>query len=97
MLKVGIDEGKDGKPSEFEVVVIIKATNGDKSKEAQSSAIKVRIKRVTTVTLHKMSEKLPDSNDSTPGAMEVMQGSTVIPGGTVDGVKPALRYQSLLL
>ena len=94
LLKVGIDEGKDGKPSEFEVVVIIKATNGDKSKEAQSLPIKVQIKRVTTVTLHKMSEKLPDSNDSTPGAMEVMQGSTVILGGTVDGVKLGSKCDS---
>ena len=94
MLKVGIDEGKDGKPSEFEIVVIIKATNGDKSKEAQSLPIKVQIKRVTTVTLHKMSEKLPDSNDSTPGAMEVMQGSTVILGGTVDGVKLGSKCDS---
>lgn len=94
LLKVGIDEGKDGKPSEFEVVVIIKATNGDKSKEAQSSAIKVQIKRVTTVTLHKMSEKLPDSNDSTPGAMEVMQGSTVYLGGTAGGVNLGKKCDS---
>ena len=87
LLKVGIDEGKDGKISEFEVVVTIKATNDDKSKEAQSSAIKVRIKRVTKVTLYKESEELPDSDDTAPGALEVMQGSTVVLGGTVDGVK----------
>ena len=85
LLKVGTDEGKDGQISEFEVVATIKATNGDKSKEVQSSAIKVQVKRVNKVTLYKKSEELPDSSDTAPGALEVMQGSTVVLGGIVDG------------
>lgn len=85
MLKVGIDEGKGGKPSEFEVVVIIKATNGDKSKEAQSLPIKVQIKRVNTVTLSKKSEDVEAGYEDKPGTMEALQGSTITIGGEAGG------------
>ena len=70
----------------FDVKVTTEAIDEVSKKQAETT-ITVYVKRVTKVTLHKMSEKLPDSNDSTPGALEVMQGSTVVLGGTVDGVK----------
>lgn len=70
----------------FDVKVTTEAIDEESKKQAETS-ITVYVKRVTKVTLHKKSEELPDSNNSTPGALEVMQGSTVILGGTVDGVK----------
>ena len=44
------------------------------------------MKRVTKVTLNKKSEELLNPNDNIPGKLEVMQGSTVVLVGTVDGV-----------
>mgnify|MGYP002672692812 CR=1 FL=1 len=77
----------------FQVKVTTTAKNDEDNSPAEAT-VTVYVKRVTKVTLHKMSEKLPDSNDSTPGAMEVMQGSTVILGGTVDGVKLGSKCDS---
>ena len=82
ILKIGEKENHQS----FRVKVTTTAKNDEDNSPAEAT-ITVYVKRVTKVTLHKMSEKLHDSNDSTPGALEVMQGSTVILGGTVDGVK----------
>lgn len=82
ILKIGEKENHQS----FQVKVTTTAKNDEDNSPAEAT-ITVYVKRVTKVTLHKMSEKLPDSNDSTPGALEVMQGSTVVLGGTVDGVK----------
>ncbi len=68
--------------------VKVKTTAADEVSGKQAEAtITVYVKRVTKVSLCKNSEELPDSDGTTPGELEVMQGSTVTLGGTVDGVK----------
>ena len=78
--------GKKETHERFQVKVTTTAKNDEDNSPAQAT-ITVYVKRVTKVTLYKKSEELPNSDDTTPGALEVMQGSTVVLGGTVDGVK----------
>ncbi len=82
ILKIGEKETHQS----FRVKVTTTAKNDEDNSPAEAT-VTVYVKRVTKVTLRKESEKLLDSNDTTPGALEVMQGSTVVLGGTVDGVK----------
>ena len=70
----------------FDVKVTTEAIDEVSKKQAETT-ITVYVKRVTKVTLNKKSEELLNPNDNIPGKLEVMQGSTVILGGTVDGVK----------
>lgn len=82
ILKIGEKETHQS----FQVKVTTTAKNDEDNSPAEAT-VTVYVKRVTKVTLYKKSEELPNSNDTTPGALEVMQGSTVVLGGTVDGVK----------
>lgn len=70
----------------FQVKVTTKAKNDEDNSPAEAT-ITVYVKRVTKVTLYKKSEELLNPNDNIPGASEVVQGSTVTLGGTVEGVK----------
>lgn len=70
----------------FDVKVTTEAIDEESKKQAETT-ITVYVKRVTKVTLNKESEKLLNPNDNIPGKLEVMQGSTVVLKGTVDGVK----------
>ena len=70
----------------FQVKVTTKAKNDEDNSPAEAT-ITVYVKRVTKVTLYKKSEELLNPNDNIPGALEVVQGSTVTLGGTVEGVK----------
>ena len=70
----------------FQVKVTTTAKNDEDNSPAEAT-VTVYVKRVTKVTLNKKSEELLNPNDNIPGKLEVMQGSTVILGGTVDGVK----------
>lgn len=72
--------------SSFKVKVTTEAVDED-SKNPAEATITVYVKRVTKVTLYKKSEELLNPNDNIPGALEVVQGSTVTLGGTVEGVK----------
>lgn len=72
--------------SSFKVKVTTEAVDED-SKNPAEATITVYVKRVTKVTLYKKSEELLNPNDNIPGASEVVQGSTVTLGGTVEGVK----------
>ena len=72
--------------SSFKVKVTTEAVDED-SKNPAEAIITVYVKRVTKVTLYKKSEELLNPNDNIPGALEVVQGSTVTLGGTVEGVK----------
>jgi len=78
--------GKKETHERFQVKVTTTAKNDEDNSPAEAT-ITVYVKRVTKVTLYKKSEELPNSDDTTPGALEVMQGSTVVLGGTVDGVE----------
>ena len=89
ILKIGEKETHQS----FQVKVTTTAKNDEDNSPAEAT-VSVYVKRVTKVALHKKSEKLPDSNDTTPGALEVMQGSTVVLGGTVDGVKLGTKCDS---
>lgn len=82
ILKIGEKETHE----RFQVKVTTKAKNDEDNSPAQAT-ITVYVKRVTKVTLHKKSEELLNPNDNIPGASEVVQGSTVTLGGTVEGVK----------
>lgn len=82
ILKIGEKETHQS----FQVKVTTTAKNDEDNSPAEAT-VTVYVKRVTKVTLYKKSEELPNSDDATPGALEVMQGSTVVLGGTVDGVK----------
>lgn len=70
----------------FDVKVTTEAIDEESKKQAETT-ITVYVKRVTKVTLNKKSEELLNPNDNIPGKLEVMQGSTVVLVGTVDGVK----------
>jgi len=70
----------------FDVKVTTEAIDEESKKQAETT-ITVYVKRVTKVTLNKKSEELFNPNDNIPGKLEVMQGSTVVLVGTVDGVK----------
>ena len=70
----------------FDVKVTTEAIDEESKKQAETT-ITVYVKRVTKVTLNKKSEELLNPNDDIPGKLEVMQGSTVVLVGTVDGVK----------
>lgn len=70
----------------FDVKVTTEAIDEESKKQAETT-ITVYVKRVTKVTLNKRSEELLNPNDNIPGKLEVMQGSTVVLVGTVDGVK----------
>lgn len=70
----------------FQVKVTTTAKNDEDNSPAEAT-VTVYVKRVTKVTLNKKSEELLNPNDNIPGKLEVMQGSTVILVGTVDGVK----------
>lgn len=72
--------------SSFKVKVTTEAVDED-SKNPAEATITVYVKRVTKVTLYKKSEELLNPNDDIPGELEVVQGSTVTLGGTVEGVK----------
>ena len=89
ILKIGEKETHQS----FQVKVTTTAKNDEDNSPAEAT-VTVYVKRVTRVTLNKKSEKLPDSDDTTPGALEVMQGSTVVLGGTVDGVKLGSKCNS---
>ena len=82
ILKIGEKENHQS----FQVKVTTTAKNDEDNSPAEAT-ITVYVKRVTKVTLNKKSEELFNPNDNIPGKLEVMQGSTVILGGTVDGVK----------
>ena len=82
ILKIGEKETHE----RFQVKVTTKAKNDEDNSPAEAT-ITVYVKRVTKVTLHKKSEELLNSDDNTPGALEVVQGSTVTLGGTVTGVE----------
>lgn len=69
----------------FDVKVTTEAIDEESKKQAETT-ITVYVKRVTKVTLNKKSEELLNPNDNIPGKLEVMQGSTVVLVGTVDGV-----------
>ena len=69
----------------FQVKVTTTAKNDEDNNPAEAT-ITVYVKRITKVTLNKKSEELLNPNDNIPGKLEVMQGSTVVLGGTVDGV-----------
>ena len=77
----------------FDVKVTTEAIDEESKKQAETT-ITVYVKRVTKVTLNKKSEELLNPNDNIPGKLEVMQGSTVILGGTVDGVKLGSKCDS---
>lgn len=77
----------------FDVKVTTEAIDEESKKQAEAT-ITVYVKRVTKVTLNKKSEELLNPNDNIPGKLEVMQGSTVILGGTVDGVKLGSKCDS---
>lgn len=70
----------------FDVKVTTEAIDEESKKQAETT-ITVYVKRVTKVTLNKKSEEMLNPNDNIPGKLEVMQGSTVVLVGTVDGVK----------
>ena len=70
----------------FQVKVTTTAKNDEDNSPAEAT-VTVYVKRVTKVTLNKKSEELLNPNDNIPGKLEVMQGSTVVLVGTVDGVK----------
>ena len=69
----------------FDVKVTTEAIDEESKKQAETT-ITVYVKRVTKVTLNKKSEELLNPNDNITGKLEVMQGSTVVLVGTVDGV-----------
>lgn len=69
----------------FDVKVTTEAIDEESKKQAETT-ITVYVKRVTKVTLNKKSEELLNPNDNILGKLEVMQGSTVVLVGTVDGV-----------
>ena len=77
----------------FQVKVTTTAKNDEDNSPAEAT-VTVYVKRVTKVTLNKKSEELLNPNDNIPGKLEVMQGSTVILGGTVDGVKLGSKCDS---
>lgn len=70
----------------FDVKVTTEAIDEESKKQAETT-ITVYVKRVTKVTLNKKSEELLNPSDNIQGKLEVMQGSTVVLVGTVDGVK----------
>lgn len=82
ILKIGEKENHQS----FQVKVTTTAKNDEDNSPAEAT-ITVYVKRVTKVTLNKKGEELLNPNDNIPGKLEVMQGSTVVLGGTVDGVK----------
>ena len=82
ILKIGEKENHQS----FQVKVTTTAKNDEDNSPAEAT-VTVYVKRVTKVTLNKKSEELLNPNDNIPGKLEVMQGSTVILVGTVDGVK----------
>lgn len=82
ILKIGEKENHQS----FQVKVTTTAKNDEDNSPAEAT-ITVYVKRVTKVTLNKKSEELLNPNDNIPGKLEVMQGSTVVLVGTVDGVK----------
>lgn len=81
ILKIGEKENHQS----FQVKVTTTAKNDEDNSPAEAT-ITVYVKRVTKVTLNKRSEELLNPNDNIPGKLEVMQGSTVVLVGTVDGV-----------
>lgn len=89
ILKIGEKENHQS----FQVKVTTTAKNDEDNSPAEAT-ITVYVKRVTKVTLNKRSEELLNPNDNIPGKLEVMQGSTVILGGTVDGVKLGSKCDS---
>ena len=89
ILKIGEKENHQS----FQVKVTTTAKNDEDNSPAEAT-ITVYVKRVTKVTLNKKSEELLNPNDNIPGKLEVMQGSTVILGGTVDGVKLGSKCDS---
>ena len=89
ILKIGEKETHQS----FQVKVTTTAKNDEDNSPAEAT-ITVYVKRVTKVTLYKKREELPNSDDTAPGALEVMQGSTVVLGGTVDGVKLGSKCNS---
>lgn len=82
ILKIGEKENHQS----FQVKVTTTAKNDEDNSPAEAT-VTVYVKRVTKVTLNKKSEELLNPNDNIPGKLEVMQGSTVVLVGTVDGVK----------
>lgn len=89
ILKIGEKENHQS----FQVKVTTTAKNDEDNSPAEAT-ITVYVKRVTKVTLNKKSEELLNPNDNIPGKLEVMQGSTVVLGGTVDGVKLGSKCDS---
>lgn len=89
ILKIGEKENHQS----FQVKVTTTAKNDEDNSPAEAT-VTVYVKRVTKVTLNKKSEELLNPNDNIPGKLEVMQGSTVILGGTVDGVKLGSKCDS---
>ena len=77
----------------FQVKVTTTAKNDEDNSPAEATVM-VYVKRVTKVTLNKKSEELLNPNDNIPGKLEVMQGSTVVLVGTVDGVKLGSKCDS---
>lgn len=89
ILKIGEKENHQS----FQVKVTTTAKNDEDNSPAEAT-ITVYVKRVTKVTLNKKSEELLNPNDNIPGKLEVMQGSTVVLVGTVDGVKLGSKCDS---
>lgn len=89
ILKIGEKETHQS----FQVKVTTNAKNDDSNSPAEA-AITVYVKRVTKVTLYKKSDDVEDTDGNKPGALEVMQGSTVVIGGSTDGVKLGNRCAS---
>lgn len=89
ILKIGEKETHQS----FQVKVTTNAKNDDSNSPAEA-AITVYVKRVTKVTLYKKSDDVEDTDGNKPGALEVMQGSTVVIGGSADGVKLGNRCAS---
>ena len=89
ILKIGEKETHQS----FQVKVTTNAKNDDSNSPAEAT-ITVYVKRITKVTLYKKSDDVEDTDGNKPGALEVMQGSTVVIGGSADGVKLGNRCAS---
>ena len=83
ILKIGEKETHQS----FQVKVTTNAKNDDSNSPAEAT-ITVYVKRITKVTLYKKSDDVEDTDGNKPGALEVMQGSTVVISRWCEAWKP---------
>lgn len=74
------------KSQSFQVKVTSVAVN-DEDGQPASDTITVYVKRVTKVTLSKLSDDFEGEEEDRPQAMEIAQGATFTVGANVDGIK----------